>query len=389
MGHWHSFRDSGRSYDILTQGGTSLRRNRSHLKPWSHDIPILNQYFYCRTATPSQSEIFHSGPAHPPKEKYTTHNNKNNRISLSGPAHPPKEKYSQSALKLVIKHMGNTAYDSYITETLIPLRSTFKPRKQIRFESNPMPSVRHIPARCSKETSPPKRTFDPVDPDLLIPIELSQASMGVSVQDLGELEAGEANDNSKAHTPPHLLLCGQIQTQRSNNSKCDSIAHCRTNTPSQSEIFSLTSHNNSYNNCFRIITSSLSEIFPETSNSSSTETGTETDIQDKLHTPSTSDSEVTSSACSTEPSRTTTSSQSEISTKTATEYDASSKASSRKTSRPSPLESGNLTARSVYSPLPEMAILHKIMHDAIHAVREQQGRAVTRKFFQQQEVANA
>ena len=335
-------RDSGRSYDILTQGGRSLRRNRSHLKPQSHDIPMLNQYFYCRTATPSQSEIFCSGPAHSCKEKYTAHNNKNNCISLSGPAHPHKEKFTQSVL--VIKHMGNTAYDSYIAETLITLRSTFKPRKQTRFESDPVTSVRHILARYSKETSPPKKTIDPLDPDLLIPIELPQASMGLCVQDLGEIEAGEAYDTSKAHTPCPLP-CGQIQVQKSDNSKCDSIAHCRTTTFSQSEIFS------------------------ETSNSSSTKTGTETDIQEELHTPSTSDSEVTSSACSTEPSRITISSQSEISTETATEYDVSNEASSRETSRPSSPESGYLTA----------------MHDAIHAVREQQRRDMTRKFFQQQQ----
>ena len=60
-------RDSGRSYDILTEGGTSLRRNRSHLKPRSHNIPMLNQAFTSRTHTSSQSEIFRSGPAHPPK----------------------------------------------------------------------------------------------------------------------------------------------------------------------------------------------------------------------------------------------------------------------------------------------------------------------------------
>ena len=69
-----------------------------------------------------------------------------------------------------------------------------------------------------------------------------------------------------------------------------------------------------------------------------------------------------------------TSSQSEITT----EYDASSEPSSRETSRPSTPESGNLTARTVYSPTPEMAIVHRTMHDAIHIVREQQGRAVTR-----------
>ena len=35
--------------------------------------------------------------------------------------------------------------------------------------------------------------------------------------------------------------------------------------------------------------------------------------------------------------------------------------------------------------LPEMAIVHKTMHDAIHAVRDQQGRAVTRRFLQEQQ----
>ena len=60
-------RDSWRSYDILTQGGTLLMRNRSHLKPRSHDIPMLNQYFFIRTSTPSQSEILHSGQHTLPK----------------------------------------------------------------------------------------------------------------------------------------------------------------------------------------------------------------------------------------------------------------------------------------------------------------------------------
>ena len=108
-------------------------------------------------------------------------------------------------------------------------------------------------------------------------------------------------------------------------------------------------------------------------------TGTETDIQEELHTPSQSESEMTSSGSNSDTDRTTTSSQ------TSCEYDASSEASSRETSRPSSPESGNLTARSVYSPLPEMTIVHWTVHDAIHAVCEQQGRAVTRQFFQQQQ----
>ena len=73
------------------------------------------------------------------------------------------------------------------------------------------------------------------------------------------------------------------------------------------------------------------------------------------------------------------SSQSEI-----TDYNANSESSSRETSRPLSPESGNLTTRTLYSPFPEMAIVHRTMHDAIHAVREQQGRAVTRSLLSQQ-----
>ena len=235
-----------------------------------------------------------------------------------------------------------------------------------------------------------------MDSDLLIPIELSQATTGKCVQDLRDIEAGEAIDTSKAQSPPSQP-CGQFQVQRSDNSDLDSIAHCRTNAPSQSEIFTsrtvtpsqreIFSHNNNNNHLdehFRTNTSSQSEIFSEHSNRNSTKTGTETDIHKELHTPSQSESEATSSTSSTDASRTTTWSQSEMSTETSTEYDVINEANSRETSRSSP-QSGNLTARSMYLPFKEMAILHKNMHDAIHAVTEQQGRAVTRNFFQQQQ----
>ena len=362
----------GRSYDILTEGGTSLRRNRSHLKPRSHDIPMLNQAFISGPYTPSQSEIFGSrisGPAHPPKEKYTRTTHNNCFSNISGPAHPPKEKYSlsqpQPVPKLIIRHYGDTAYDSYIAETMVPLRSAFKPRKQTRFESDPVTSVRHIPARCSNTQPTPRRNLDPLDPDLLIPIELSQAAQGNSVQDLGESEAGEANDTSIAHTPSPQP-CGQIQAQRSDNNSRDSIVHFRTDTPSQREIFSsneIFSPEPSHNNCFRTDTPSQSEIFSELSNashSSNTETGMSTDIREEYSTPSQTTSEVTSSAYSSDSYRTNTSSQREIFSETATEYDASSEASSRETSRPSSPESGNLTVRSVYSPLPEWQLFTRL-----------------------------
>ena len=57
--------------------------------------------------------------------------------------------------------------------------------------------------------------------------------------------------------------------------------------------------------------------------------------------------------------------------------------------RPSSPESGNLSVRTVYSPTLEMAIIHRTMHDAIHAVREQQGRAVTRSLLNQQKAIAA
>ena len=67
--------DTRRSYKILTHEGTSLRRNRSHLKPRCHDIPIISQYIASRTSTHSQSEITEnrlSRPEHPPKVKLLT-----------------------------------------------------------------------------------------------------------------------------------------------------------------------------------------------------------------------------------------------------------------------------------------------------------------------------
>ena len=101
--------DTGRSYNILTHEGTSLRRNRSHLKLRCHDIPVIAQNIACRISTPSQSEITEnrlSGLQHPPKVKYS-YNHKQNisfqdhyeqhppkvKYSLPGPVHPPKVKY--------------------------------------------------------------------------------------------------------------------------------------------------------------------------------------------------------------------------------------------------------------------------------------------------------
>ena len=127
--------DTGRSYNILTDEGTSLRRNRSHLKPRCHDIPIISCTLPSRTSTPSQSEITRKplpGPKHPPKAKYFYNNEQNISFQDQYEQHPPKVKYfpNNSVPKLVIRRVGDTAYDSYIAETLYPLKSAIKPRKQ-------------------------------------------------------------------------------------------------------------------------------------------------------------------------------------------------------------------------------------------------------------------
>ena len=202
---------------------------------------------------------------------------------------------------------------------------------------------------------------------------------------------------------------GQFQAHRSDNTTTKCIAHSQHETPSQSEINTITE-----NIVENIVTSqnatpSQREILSETgTGTSSSEDLTHSDgdtPEDHLHqmgsqsnneedcesresaTPSQSEifSGYNNSSNNNSDSKNYTSSQSEITS----EYDASSEPSSREASNPSSPESGNLSVRTVYSPTPEMAIIHRTMHDAIHAVREQQGRAVTRSLLNQQKAIAA
>ena len=100
--------DTGRSYNILTDEGTSLRRNRSHLKPRCHDIPIISRTLPSRTSTPSQSEITGKplpGTQHPPKAKYSYNNKQNISFQDQYEQRPPKVKYfpNNNVPKLVIR----------------------------------------------------------------------------------------------------------------------------------------------------------------------------------------------------------------------------------------------------------------------------------------------
>ena len=408
--------DTGRSYNILTDEGTSLRRNRSHLKPRCHNIPIISHTLPSRTSTSSQSEITGKplpGTKHPPKVKYFHNNEQNISFQDQYEQHPPKVKYfpNNNVPKLVIRRVGDTAYDSYIAETLYPLKSAIKPRKQTRFAGDPVTSVKTIPARRTR-SHPPKWTIEAEDPDLLIPLELSQSRADNDLnQDLGgDLSVVSPRESHQSEETLPTVPLGQFQAHRSDNTTTKCIAHYQHETPSQSEINSTITENIVEN----IVTSqnatpSQREILSETgTGTSSSEDVTHSDgdtPEDHLHqmgsqsnneedcesrdsaTPSQSEifSGYNNSSNNNSDSENYTSSQSEITS----EYDASSEPSSREASNPSSPESGNLSVRTVYSPTPEMAIIHRTMHDAIHAVREQQGRAVTRSLLNQQKAIAA
>ena len=270
-----------------------------------------------------------------------------------------------------------------------------------------MSSVKTIPARRTR-SHPPKWTIKAEDPDLLIPIELSQSRADSDLnQDLGgDLSVVSPRESHQSEETLPTVPLGQFQGQRSDNTTTKSIAHFQTETPSQSEINSTITENIV---TFQTDTPSQREIFSETgTGTSSSEDVTHSDgdtLEEHLHqtgTQSTNEEASESSKTATSSQReissgynniynnnsdfeTYTSSQSEITT----EYDASSEPSSREASGPSSPESGNLSVRTVYSPTPEMAIIHRTMHDAIHAVREQQGRAVTRSLLNQQKAIAA
>ena len=194
-----------------------------------------------------------------------------------------------------------------------------------------------------------------------------------------------SESHQSEETLPTVPL-GQFQAQRSDNTITNSIAHYNIHTPSQSEINStitenIVPHDTSI--------SSQREIFSETgtgTSSSKDVSHSDGDIPQEQSQCTGSQSEHRETSDSSGNSKTTTSSQSEIcsgynnsynnnsdcdtytssQSEITTDYNANSESSCRETSRPSSPESGNLTTRTLYSPTPEMAIIHRTMHDAIH-----------------------
>ena len=319
--------------------------------------------------------------------------------------------FLETVPKIVIRCFGDTAYDSYISETLYPLKSAIKPRKQTRFAGDPVSSVKTIPARRTRSHSP-KWTIKAGDPDLLIPIELSQARAESDLnQDLGGDLSVVVSPRESHHTKETLptVPLGQFQAQRSDNTTTNSFAHYDIHTPSQSEINSTITENIVPHDTS---TSSQREIFSETGTStSSSKDMSHSDgyIPEEQPQCTGRQSELRETSDSNGNSKTTTSSQSEIfsgynnnynnssdcetytssQSEITTDYNANSESSSWETSRPSSPESGNLITRTLYLPTPEMAIIHRTMHDAIHTVRDQEGRAVTRSLLNQQKAIAA
>ena len=129
-----------------------------------------------------------------------------------------------------------------------------------------MTSVKTIPAKRTR-SHPPKWTIEAEDPDLLIPIELSQSRANSDLnQDLGgDLSVVSPRESHQSEETLPTVPLGQFQAHRSDNTTTKSIAHFQTKTPSQSEINSTITRNIVENIVIsQTDTPSQREIFSET-----------------------------------------------------------------------------------------------------------------------------
>ena len=173
--------------------------------------------------------------------------------------------------------------------------------------------------------------------------------------------------------------------QYNNRKYCRKYCNFQNATPSQREIFSETGTGTSSS---EDVTHSDGDTPEEHLHQTGSQSNNEEDCESKESaTPSQSEifSGYNNSSNNNSDSENYTSSQSEITS----EYDASSEPSSKKLQIHHHLNLATCQWGTVYSPTPEMAIIHRTMHDAIHAVREQQGRAVTRSLLNQQKAIAA
>ena len=93
--------------------------------------------------------------------------------------------------------------------------------------------------------TPPKWTIEAEDPDLLIPLELSQSRADSDLnQDLGgDLSVVSPRESHQSEETLPTVPLGQFQAHRSDNTTTKCIAHSQHETPSQSEINSTITEN--------------------------------------------------------------------------------------------------------------------------------------------------
>ena len=113
-----------------------------------------------------------------------------------------------------------TGYDTVSTEECHQAEKAYKVCR------GPSEQCQDIPARRTR-SHPPKWTIKAGDPDLLIPIELSQARAESDLnQDLGvDLSAVSPRESHQSEETLPTVLLGQFQAHRSDNTTTNNIAH--------------------------------------------------------------------------------------------------------------------------------------------------------------------
>ena len=236
---------TGRSYNIPTHEGTSLRRNRSHLKPRSHDIPIISQNFTSRTSTSSPLQWIQC--LWNIRVISSISNAFDNKLwySFQKIFH-----FGRVLLIMVLKgiivviivkifHFGRVLWSGkpffcYFTFAI-------KPKKQTRFAHQTVTSDQ-CQDHSSKENKTTSSQMDhqcrrPRLADTIRELSQARADMNLNKDLRGNLSVMSPRESH--HTEEKILPTvplGQFQAQRSDNITTNSIAHSDIATPYQSEI---------------------------------------------------------------------------------------------------------------------------------------------------------
>ena len=86
----------------------------------------------------------------------------------------------------------------YIAETLYPLKSAIKPKKQMRFAGDPVTSVKTIPARRTR-SHPHKWTIKAGDPDFLYIQARAESDLNQDLQ--GDLSVVSPRESTNLKRP--------------------------------------------------------------------------------------------------------------------------------------------------------------------------------------------